>query len=351
MDPARLNVQFSSSGSSDPDGQAITYSWNFGDGSPVEHCRRTLRTPFRRQRGVPTQFVVTLTVTDSGGLSAQSTLNISVNNTPPNVTIVSPADGTSFPPDTGTTVDLIATVSDAESSDAQLQYKWVTVLHHNDHDHASPPDTNHVTTSVISPTGCDGINIYYYRIVLTVTDPAGLSTTREVRLFPDCGPNTPPTISNIPDQIGVPGEELGPIDFTIADAEIPAVNLQLSASSSNPALVPVSSIVFDGSGTDRTITLTPTAGQNGTSTITVTVTDGPTSASDTFLVTVGAPRPRIRSRRSPSTKAPALPLQIVRLRAMMELWSTDRPGLRVSSATVFPSTAQTTMSQWPIRAL
>ena len=30
-----LAVQFSSNGSYDPDGQQITYSWNFGDGSPV----------------------------------------------------------------------------------------------------------------------------------------------------------------------------------------------------------------------------------------------------------------------------------------------------------------------------
>ena len=65
---------------------------------------------------------------------------------------------------------------------------------------ASPVDTNHATTAVIEPTGCDGINIYYYRILLTVTDPQGLSTTREVRLYPDCGPNTPPTISNIANQ-------------------------------------------------------------------------------------------------------------------------------------------------------
>src|SRR5439155_2974402 len=33
--PSPLAVQLSSSGSSDPDGQALTCSWNFGDGSPV----------------------------------------------------------------------------------------------------------------------------------------------------------------------------------------------------------------------------------------------------------------------------------------------------------------------------
>ena len=45
-------------------------------------------------------------------------------------------------------------------------------------------DTNHSTTAVIEPTGCDGINVYYYRILLTVTDPQGLATTQEVRLYP-----------------------------------------------------------------------------------------------------------------------------------------------------------------------
>jgi PKD repeat protein len=289
--PSPLTVQFSSSESSDPDGQPITYSWDFGDGSPIS----TQANPshiFSAPAGVPTKFIVTLTVTDSGGLSAQATLIVSANNTPPNVTIISPVDGAPFPPDDATTVDLVATVTDAESSDSQLEYRWQTVLHHNDHDHASPPDTDHVTTTVILPTGCDGINIYYYRIILTVTDPSGLSTAREVRLFPDCGPNTPPTISNIPDQTTLIGTTLGPINFTVGDAETAPANLQLSASSSNPALVPTSNIVFGGSGPDRTITVTPTSVQNGTATITVTVSDGPMTASDSFLVTTtGTPTP------------------------------------------------------------
>jgi hypothetical protein len=38
---------------------------------------------------------------------------------------------------------------------------------------------------VISPLGCDA-DTYYYSLILTVTDTAGLSTSREVRLYPDC---------------------------------------------------------------------------------------------------------------------------------------------------------------------
>ena len=87
-----LTVQFSSSGSSDPDGQPITYSWNFGDGSPVSTLADPSHT-FTAPVGVQTKFTVTLTVTDSGGLSAQTTLIVSLNNTPPNVTITSPVNG------------------------------------------------------------------------------------------------------------------------------------------------------------------------------------------------------------------------------------------------------------------
>ena len=74
--PTPLAVQLSSSGSSDPDGQAITYSWNFGDGSPVSTQANPSHS-FTAPAGVPTKFTVTLTVTDSGGLSAQATLIVS----------------------------------------------------------------------------------------------------------------------------------------------------------------------------------------------------------------------------------------------------------------------------------
>ena len=231
-------MQFSSSGSYDPDNQQITYSWNFGDGSPVSTQANPAHT-FTASPGVPTEYVVTLTVTDSGNLSAQATLIVAVNNTPPNVTITSPVDGILYSPFNPTTINLTATVSDGESSDAQLSYQWQVLLHHNDHNHGVLVDTNHATTAVSDPTGCDGINIYYYRILLTVTDPQGLATTQEVRLYPDCGPNTPPTISNIPDQSILQDHSTGPIPFTIGDAETAPANLQLSAVSSNLGWYPM----------------------------------------------------------------------------------------------------------------
>jgi PKD repeat protein len=114
-----LSVQFSSVGSSDPDGQSITYSWNFGDGSPVSTQASPSHT-FSAPTGVPTMFVVTLTVTDSGGLSAQATVIVSVNNTPPDVTITTPIDGSFYDPNITSNINLTASTSDAESSDSQL---------------------------------------------------------------------------------------------------------------------------------------------------------------------------------------------------------------------------------------
>ena len=93
------SVELSSSAAADraiPTAKPITYSWNFGDGSPVSTQANPTHL-FSAAAGVPTAFVVTLTVTDSGGLSAQTTLNVSVNNTPPNVTITSPVDGSLYP--------------------------------------------------------------------------------------------------------------------------------------------------------------------------------------------------------------------------------------------------------------
>lgn len=65
----------------------------------------------------------------------------------------------------------------------------------------------------------------------------------------------------------------GPLSFTIGDPVTAANLLTLGAVSSNPALVPVSGFTFGGSLSNRTVTVTPTAGQIGTALITVIVTN------------------------------------------------------------------------------
>jgi PKD repeat protein len=180
-----LTVQFSGSGSSDPEMLPLTYLWDFGDGMPTSTEADPLHT-FTAPAGVPTTYDVTLTVTDDGAATAVATLSIFVNNSPPSVVITSPIDGTIYPLDDITVYDLTADISDAEHGPTELSCAWQTILHHNVHQHPEPVDPNCITTTVISPIGCTG-ETYYFRIVLTVTDAGGLSASDEVLLFPPCG--------------------------------------------------------------------------------------------------------------------------------------------------------------------
>jgi VCBS repeat-containing protein len=100
------------------------------------------------------------------------------------------------------------------------------------------------------------------------------------------GENDRPTISNVADQTTPSGTSLGPLGVTIGDVETAAASLVLSAASSNSALVPLSGIVLGGTGTARTVTITPAAGQSGSATITLTVSDGSATAADSFVMTV-----------------------------------------------------------------
>ncbi len=98
--------------------------------------------------------------------------------------------------------------------------------------------------------------------------------------------NTPPTISNLADQTIVSGSSTGPLAFTVGDAESSAGSLTVSGSSSNTTLVPTTGIVFGGSGSSRTVNVTPASSQTGSATVTVIVSDGALTASDAFVLSV-----------------------------------------------------------------
>lgn len=101
--------------------------------------------------------------------------------------------------------------------------------------------------------------------------------------------NQAPTISAIPDQNTLSGTSTSPLAFTVGDVETPAGNLILSASSSNPALLPANKISFGGSNANRTVALAPLAGQSGNATVTITVSDGSATTSTSFQL-VAKPR-------------------------------------------------------------
>jgi hypothetical protein len=131
----------------------------------------------------------------------------------------------------------------------------------------------------------DGVidEVRIYNQALTVTQ---IQTDRDTAI--DGGGNTAPTITSIGNQTTTVGVAVGPLGFTVGDAETAAGSLTVSGSSSNPTLVPNANIVFGGSGASRTVTVTPAASQTGTATITVTVSDGQLPASTVFTLTVNA---------------------------------------------------------------
>jgi hypothetical protein len=131
------------------------------------------------------EWPVTVTVFDDLNAPAVAGVSVSLNNTPPLVSITSPAQGGSYPVGVAGSAQLVADVWDAEHGPGQLSYAWQVTLHHNDHIHPGPilEDVSPITD--ISGHGCDG-DLHFTVIDLTVTDGAGLSGTDRIYLAPDC---------------------------------------------------------------------------------------------------------------------------------------------------------------------
>ncbi|MFF4622732.1 carbohydrate-binding protein [Nonomuraea jabiensis] len=135
---APLTVAFSSAGSSDPEGGALTYSWDFGDGATS-----TQANPSHTYSANGT-FRPTLTVRDPQGLTGTASLVITVGNTAPTVTLTTPVDGQLF--SYGQAVPFKVTVTDPEDGTVDCAGVKVTYLvGHDSHTHA-----------ITSKNGCDG---------------------------------------------------------------------------------------------------------------------------------------------------------------------------------------------------
>src|SRR5262249_13809959 len=103
---------------------------------------------------------------------------------------------------------------------------------------------------------------------------------------------SPPSISHITDRTVSVNGSTGPIPFTIGDADSPAGNLVLTGHSSDQSILPDANIVFGGSDSNRTVTVTPPAKQSGLAVITISVTDpSDITVSDDFTLTVSSHPP------------------------------------------------------------
>lgn len=135
---------------------------------------------------------------------------------------------------------------------------------------------------------------------LTITPVPNMFGTSDVTICADDGnligkrtfkttvnpENSPPTISPISDMTIRENTSTGTINFTVSDRETSADLLQVTASSSNPSLVPESNIILGGFGSNRAIHITPTKNSYGEAIITIYVKDIKDQAQTSFKLTV-----------------------------------------------------------------
>jgi glucose/arabinose dehydrogenase/PKD repeat protein len=140
--PTPLNVQFSSAGSSDPEGKALTFAWDFQSDGTVDSSEANPSFAFT----TPGSFNVKLTVSDGQAMNAtaSASVNVVAGNTRPVVSITSPPAGAFVKQ--GQVVDFALSVSDAEDGSTANGIACSSVtstpaLGHDIHEHDGVPAT------------------------------------------------------------------------------------------------------------------------------------------------------------------------------------------------------------------
>jgi glucose/arabinose dehydrogenase len=171
---APLAVSFDGRGSTDPNGDSLTYLWDFGDGATAETTTPTTSHTYTATGA----YTASLRVRDPGGLtSAPATVGIGVGNTPPTPTMVSPAPGATFA--VGQTITLQGSATDAQDGPLPSSaLRWEVLRHHGSHNHPwfSGIGTT-FTFAAPAPEDLAATGNSFLEVRLTATDSGGLSTT------------------------------------------------------------------------------------------------------------------------------------------------------------------------------
>jgi glucose/arabinose dehydrogenase len=181
--PAPLTVQFNGSGSSDPDGDPLTYSWDLnGDGT---YGDSTAVNPSFTYSTAAT-YTVTLKVTDSHGastVSAPVTITVGGGNTPPTPVIDAPSASLTWA--VGDTINFSGHATDTQDGTLPASaLSWKLIIHHC----TTGCHTHDVQTITGVASGTFSAPDHDYpsslEIQLTATDSGGLATTTSVTLQP-----------------------------------------------------------------------------------------------------------------------------------------------------------------------
>lgn len=173
-------ISFDGSSSYDPDGDSLTYRWNFGDSTSVSTAKKT--THVYTGRGV---FDVKFTVTDTKGQVDQSSTSISVGK-PPTATMSSPASGKTF--SVGEVMRLSG--SGVDSSGKALsssQLFWEVRLQHASHWHPFLDRRAGNSFNLFpapKPEDFIAATNSYLKVILYAVDADGLTTAVERNIMP-----------------------------------------------------------------------------------------------------------------------------------------------------------------------
>jgi glucose/arabinose dehydrogenase len=177
---APLTVTFDGSGSSDPDGDALSYAWDLDADGAYDDATSTRPTWTYTANG---SYAAKLRVTDPGGLSAIATVTVSVGNTAPTATINTPAAGTTWK--VGDLISFSGSATDPQDGPLPASaLSWTLVQEHcpsNCHEHVVQTWTGIASGSFNAP---DHEYPSYLELRLTATDSGGLRDTKVLRLDP-----------------------------------------------------------------------------------------------------------------------------------------------------------------------
>lgn len=178
--PAPLTVNFTAAASSDPDGDPLTFTWNFGDGSPVVTGMNVSHT--YASNGI---YNARVTVQDGhGGVAVSAPVKITPGESPPAPTIVAPTVSLLYAG--GDTVYFEGSATDVQDGTLPASaFSWTIVWHEEDHTHPFLGPINGVTSGTFEiPHEGETETEVWYRVTLTVKDSIGLTSSTYVDVHP-----------------------------------------------------------------------------------------------------------------------------------------------------------------------